>query len=280
LTSTELEALLQKFRRQIKLIRVLRVAMLVATVAAVLWAAQLPRPENKRLIFGIFLGTLMVWGLSLMNAARLARCVRTAGALLSIGQLDDAEVWLRRVIERFSLSVRTKILACQQIASLFFRQDAHEQVVTICGELLKQHLTGLRHIWVNTRLMMADSLLMLNRISDAYDAVRPVYDAPLSLSDRMKLLPIQLRYELAADHAAAAVQGIPEKLQIAELMDAPRAALVHALLAEACRRSHLPEQQAFLSERAWLYHDLDQLATRYPLIAPIAANKPSTQTQA
>jgi len=86
----------------------------------------------------------------------------------------------------------------------------------------------------------------------------------------MKLLPIQLRYELAADYPAAAAQSLPEKLQIAELLDSPRAALVHALLAEACRRNHMPAQQAFLAERAWLYHDLDQLAPRYPVIALIA----------
>lgn len=271
----QLESLLRLFRRQVRLIRVFHVTLLGGTAAAVLWASRLPSPDNKRAMFAVFIGTLVIWALMIVSSARVGRYVRTAGALLSLGQLDDAEVWLRRVLERFSMSARTKIIACQQFASLFFRRDDHPNVVKICSELLKQRLTRLHSIWINTRLMMADSLLMLDRVPEAYDAIRPVYDAPLSLSDRMKLLPIQLRYELASDHASAAVQELPEKLRIAELLDSPRAALVHALLAEACRRSNMPEHQAFLTRRAWLYHDLDELVSRYPIIAPIATAPPS-----
>jgi len=247
----------------------------MSLVAAVIWAARLPAPSNKRLLFAVFIGSLVAWVLMMLKSAQIGRCVRTAGALLSVGRLDDAEVWLRRVIARFSPSARAKVLAWQQFASLFFRRDDHQSVVAICGELLKHRLSRLRQVWTNTRLMMADSLLMLGRIDEAYEAIRPVYDVPLSLADRMKLLPIQLRYELAADHSSSSVQALPEKLQVAELLDSPRAALVHALLAEACRRNRMPEQQAFLTERAWLYHDLTQLAGRYPLIAPIAASRPA-----
>jgi hypothetical protein len=267
----QLDAILRAFRRQLRMIRVVRLTLLAGTAAAVLWASRLPHPDNKRLMFAIFIGTLVVWVLTLIKNARVGRYVQTAGALLSVGQLDDAEVWLRRVLEQYSLSARSKLVACQQLASLLFRRDDHQNVVRVCGELLQQRLGRLHSIWINTRLMMADSLLMLDRVPEAYDAIRPVYDATLSLSDRMKLLPLQLRYELAADYASAAVQALPEKLQIAELLDSPRAALVHALLAEACRRTEMPEQQAFLTERAWLYHDLDELAARYPIIAPIAA---------
>lgn len=273
MTSSQLAELLHTFQRQVRRIRVFRLFLLVGTALAVLYASSLPQPDNKRLIFAIFIATLVIWALTMMNSARVARYLQTASALLSIGQLDDAEVWLRRALQRFSLSARTKILACQQIASLLFRRDDHQSVVLVCGELLKQRLTGFQSVWVNTRLMMADSLLMLDRVPEAYEAIRPVYDAELSLSDRMKLLPLQLRYELAADYPSAAVQGLPEKLQVAELLDSPRAALVHALLAEACRRSNMSEQQAFLTERAWLYHDLDQLAQRYPIIAPVAAHR-------
>jgi hypothetical protein len=274
LTPTQLDSLLRNFRRQLKLVRALRALLFVGTACAVLWAATLPRPDNRQAMFGVFIATLVIWLLSMLNAAQLARSLRTAGALLSLGQLDNAELWLRRVLDRFSLSTRTKILAAQQYASLLFRRDAHQEVVAICGELLRNRIGRLQAVWINTRLMMADSLLMLGRVPDAYDAMRPVYDVPLSLSDRMRLLPIQLRYELAADHADTAAQGLPEKLQIAELLDSPRAALVHALLAEACRRTHKPEQQAYLAEKARLYHDLNQLAERYPVITAIA-NQPS-----
>jgi hypothetical protein len=272
---TELERLLRGLRLHIRLIRAIRVLFLAATAGAVLWAVRLPGPDDKRAMFAIFMATLVSWMIMMLNSARLGRYVRTATALLGLGHLDDAEVWLRRALERFSMSARTKIIAAQQLASLLFRRDEHAKVVVVCRGLLRERLFHLQHVWVNTRLMLADSLLMLGHVAEAYEAIRPVYDAPLSLAERMKLLPIQLRYELAAEYPAAAVQALPEKLQIAELLDSPRAALVHALLAEACRRSNLAEQQAFLAERAWLYHDLDQLAIRYPVIAAIAASRPA-----
>lgn len=268
---SQIDMLLRTFRRQMRITRVLRFALLIGTAIVLFWAINMPGPYRKQVMFGVFIATLIVWVLSMINTARLARSLRTASALVGVGQLDNAEIWLRRTLEKLSLSTRTKVLAFQQMASLLFRRDAHADVVAVCGALLEQRISSLKPVWINTRLMMADSLLMLDRACDAYDAIRPVYDVPLSLSDRMKLLPIQLRYELAADHAEAATQGMPEKLQIAELMDSPRAALVHALLAEACRRSNMAEQQAYLTERAWLYHDLDQLAERYPIIAPVAS---------
>lgn len=279
MTPPQIDSLLKRCHRQILLIRILRVLLMIGTVAAILWASSLPRPLNKQATFGLFIAAMLVWVLSMLNSSRLARQVRTAGALLSIGQLDDAEVWLLRTIERFSLSARTKALALQQYASVFFCRDAHAQVVQICRSILKERIAGLKHVWINTRLMLADSLLMLNQVPEAYDAIRPVCDAQLSLADRMKLLPIQLRYELAADFPAAALRNLPEKLQLAELLDSPRAALVHALLAEACRRSHMPTQEAFLAQRAWLYHDLDTMASRYPVIAPIVAQPASTTSK-
>jgi len=250
--------------------RVIHVAVVLVFLAAIFWASGLGEPKDKYAILIVLGAALLAWILFLVHLIRVTREVQAGGVLLTTGQLDDAEVWLRRGIERFSLSGHAKILACQQLASLFFRRSAYQEVVTICQELLRHRIRRVRKVWINTRLMLADSLLMLDRTSEAYAAMRPVYDVPLSLADRMKLLPIQLRYELAADHAASAVQALAEKVRIAELLDAPRAALVHALLAEACRREAMPGQRDFLAERARLYFDLDQLVQRYAVIAPIA----------
>ncbi len=271
MTPIEIDSLLKQCHRQIKLIRILQGVILIGTAVAVLWASTLPQPLNKQVMFGLFIASLIVWVLSLLNSSQLMRQVRTAGALLSIGQLDDAEIWLLRTLQRFTLSIRTKTLALQHCASLFFHRDAHAEVVKICRSLLGERLVGLKQVWINARLMLADSLLMLDQVNEAYEAIRPVYDTKLSLADRMKLLPIQLRYELAAGYPTAALQNLPEKLQMAELLESPRAALVHALLAEACRRNHMPELEAYLARRAWLYHDLDSVASRYPVIAPIAS---------
>jgi hypothetical protein len=270
-SSEDLDRSLRQLRRQVALIRILRVGAIVLVMAAVFWAAALKPPLDKYAMFAVLAGTLLGWVCFIVHSIRVTREVQAGSVLLMTGQLDDAEVWLRRGMERFSLSAQAKLMAGQQLASLRFRRDAHQDVVVICRELLRHRVRQLRQAWVATRLMLADSLLMLDRVGEAYEAMRPVYDAPLSLGDRMRLLPIQLRYELAAEHSASAVGGLAEKVQIAELLESPRAALVHALLAEACRRQRMPGHHEFLAERARLYHDLDLLAERFSVIAPIAA---------
>jgi hypothetical protein len=264
-----LDALLRRFRRQLTAAHVLRVGLLAALGVSLIWAARSPAPGGGRMVFLVALAGAAIWIALLIKSMGLARRIQTGSTLLSLGQLDDAEVWLRQAMMCFSFSARSKIVACQQLASLFFRRDSYAEAIVLCRELLRHRLRGLRNVWINARLLLADSLLMLDEVAGAYEALGPVCNVSLSLAERMKLLPIRLRYELAADHAASCVQSLKEKVRIAELLDAPRAALVHALLAEACRRQAMPAQQAFLCERARLYHDLNELVERYPLIAPV-----------
>lgn len=269
MSADRLETLLRRFRRQLAKVRAIRVGVVLLLIAVFSWTWWLPEPIDRSTVFVVLAGVLLAWVALAVSSVRLTQAMQTGRILLRTGQLDDAEVWLRRAMTGLSLSVNTQLVAGQQLALLFFRRGSHLQVVAICRELLRQNLKRLRHAWVSARLMLADSLLILDRIDEAYEAMRPVYDVELSLADRMKLLPIQLRYELASDHSASASAALAEKVQIAELLDSPQAGLVHALLAEACRRQAMPAQHAFLAERARLYWDLDQLAERYAVIAPI-----------
>ena len=269
--SDSLNMALRRFRRQLASVRVLRVAAVVLLVIAIPWGWWPSAAIGRGVVLLALAAAFLLWIALAFGAFRCSRALETGQALLNTGQLDDAEIWLHRAMVGLSLSPYTPIRACQELAMLFARRDHHHDVVVICRELLGRRLRRLRQIWVNTSLLLADSLLCLDRVGEAYEAIRPLHDAPLSLSDRMRLLPVQLRYELAANRTDAAAAGLAEKVQLAELLDSPRAALVHALLAEACRREAMPAQQRFLAERAHLYWDLKQLAERYPVIAPIAS---------
>ena len=119
--------------------------------------------------------------------------------------------------------------------------------------------------------MLADSLLTLDREAEAYEAMRPMYDLPLSLADRMKMLPLQLRYESAGSPDGLAVESLAEKVRIAELLDSQQAALVHAMLAEACRRQSMSAQSDFLLRRARLYADLEPARRAISGSRPIAS---------
>jgi len=267
-----LENILRTFKRQIFLANLLRLINLLVFLVLIIWIVQLPEPQSERMMFLVIAAAVLSWILVFINSLKNAREVRTASVLLNLGKLDDAEVWLHKTIQRFSLSVKDKILACNQLAALFMKRQAYSQAAAVCRVLLVQRLNRLRNVWVNARIMLADSLLFLNQIDEAYEAIRPLYDTSLSLTDRMKLLPVQLRYELAAGHHTSASQSLKEKVKIAELLDSPAAALVHALLAEACRRQAMTPQYNFLIERARLYHDLDELVGQFPVISALEQN--------
>ena len=266
----DLARLLRRFSRQMALLRVLYWATMTLVFVAVLGITSANRVTSGQL-------ALLAIGLPLAVVAAaavsigLTRQVQTAAVLMNLGKLDDAEVWLKETLTRFSLSRRAKVMAAQLLASLMMCRGRYEDAVAVCRTLLRQPLSRLRHVWVEARLMLTDALLVLGRLGEAHEALTPVYGVPLSLETRMKLLPIQLRYELAAGHAASATAALREKVKIAQLMDSPNAALTHALLAEACSRENRTAERDYLAERARLYADLQPLAERHPLIAPIAS---------
>lgn len=263
------ERLVQAFRRQMRTSAVARVVLIAALVAGLTWAAMRPDPQGRQYMFLISLGALLSWVAITLGMVRQTQEVQASTILLATGQLDRAETWLEKCLERFSFSRQVKLAAMQQLAVLYLRRGQPDSVIALCREVLRYPIMRWRQIWVNARLMLADSLLELGHIAEAYESLQPIYAGPLSLSERMKLLPVQLRYELASDHADSAVRELRQKVELAELFPSAQAALVHALLAEACRREGLAAQSEFLRGRALLYHDLEALVKRYPILAPL-----------
>lgn len=270
MSSESLDSLLRHLHRQLLRGRLVRIGVIVVLVGVIPWGWWLPETVNRTTLMGILGGMMVLWIMFAFGSVRQARALQAGRTLLGAGQLDDARTWLERAMKGVSLTPATQLTAAQQLAALLFRREHYTDVVSVCRALLRHRLRRLKHLWVTTRLLLADSLLRLDRMDEAYEAMRPVYDVELSLADRMRLLPIQLRYELASDHAGSAVKALSEKVRLAELLDSQQAALVHALLAEACRRESMPAEQTFLAARAWLYWDIDELAPRFEAIAPIA----------
>ncbi|MGQ9648881.1 MAG: hypothetical protein ACUVXJ_02095 [Phycisphaerae bacterium] len=276
----ELDNLLRRFHRRINQIAAIRVLAILAVASLAVWSTWEPTQLDRRVAALLVAVVLAGWIVLALVSFHLARMLQMARILLGTGQTDNARVWLGRVMTGWSLSSRIQLAACQHLASSFSAKDGHEEVVSICRELLRHRLGRLKSVAVNTRLMLVDSLLMLDRVGEAYEALKPLSDLPLSLADRMKMLPIQLRYELRAGQPALAVESLSEKVRIAELLESPQAALVHAMLAKACRRHGMHAQAEFLMRRARLYADLAPLAQRYKVIADIAATDGGPDTHA
>lgn len=270
------DILLRRFRRQLLKIRFARLAVIIFVIGTLTALTILPARFSDTTLILIVGAAVILWFLLLGSGVMLAQSLQNAQFLIATGQLDEAELWLNRIINGVALSPGAHYAACQEMAVIAARRDRHEDVVRICSELLRHPLRASSSLETAGRLLLADNLLTLSRISEAYTALEPVYRRPLSLLERMRLLPIQLRYELAADHSGSAAAHLPEKVQIAELLDGSQAALVHALLAEACRREARTTEYRFLAERAWLYGDLTELVEHHSAIEPIAQLTPRT----
>jgi len=270
-SSPQRAAIAAQLRRQLALARAARLLLLATFLAAAAWAALRDGGPGPLAIVWVLAVGLGVWVLAGLHALRIVRCVRLGTVLMGLGQLDNAEIWLRRAVGQFTFSVRGKCLAGQQLASLMFTRGSYDATIDLCRELLRRRPGGTGRQALNARLLLADALLLRDRPVEAREVLGPVDGRRLSLVERMKLLPIRLRCQLAAGDAASAARELPEQVRLAELLDSAGAALVHALLAEACRRLGRDVEAAFLRRRAALYHDLEPLLERYPVLAPPAA---------
>jgi hypothetical protein len=70
---------------------------------------------------------------------------------------------------------------------------------------------------------------------------------------------LQIRYEVTVGQDAAALHELTAKIDMIELMPAPQAGTLHALLALAARRSGHGELAAWLTDRAQLLCEPQQL---------------------
>ena len=84
---------------------------------------------------------------------------------------------------------------------------------------------------------------------------------------------------MATGRAERAVESLPEKVRLAELLDTTNAALTHMLLAEACRRMELADKQRYLLERAALLAELNPIVARFkPLLAELDTSEATELT--
>jgi len=262
MSEQEVASLLRLFRWRMRFADAVRWLMVAALLAAFVLAGPMGAAALPNLAM-LILSAVLVAGLVLViGSVRAARAAHEGAILLSVGRREEAQETLVNVIKRLSVFRSTLLVACQQLGTLLRAQGNQTAARDVFRAVLKYsggRFGGVPSFHTTARLMLADAELALGNLAGAYEAFQPVYGATLSVQDRLLLLPIELRYLLAAGHTAEAVANLRDKVRYAELMDAPRAAWVHMLLAEACRREGLERQAEFLCRRAALYHDVTEL---------------------
>lgn len=279
MTGLDVDTLLRCFRR--------RMAYSTATrwliVLSILLAFAVPAPSEATgpSVFATLwlVMVLLGWLLLVVVSIRAAQTAQLASTLLSAGRLDEAEQALARVLTSYSIFRSTLLAASQQLGALLHARKQHSQAVKVFQTILWSvggRVGRQRSLEATVRLLWADCELAIGNLQGAYAAFQPVYGLPLTLPERLMLLPIELRYDLAAGYTKHAVTNLSEKVRHAELFESPQAAWVHAMLAEACRREGMANRAEFLHRRAMLYHDLNDLPPMLSVISGESAEGATT----
>ncbi len=159
----------------------------------------------------------------------------------------------------------------------------------LSGALLRMARPGLLSGWVfsrstlrqpswlppgvarTTQLMLADSLIEMNDMAGAHQALAGLFAQRLSLNEAMNLLVIQLEYEARIGAWPSMLANVGHKIQLAELLPAMPAARAQALLALAAMRSGRTDLADWLRMRVGLLVDVNELTTQRPVVQEVFA---------
>ncbi|MFQ5430478.1 MAG: hypothetical protein ACE5E1_09235 [Phycisphaerae bacterium] len=278
MTVEEAQRLVRSLRRQFLLASVARGGLLALIGVGMLGSFWQVQPGGALdLLWPAAMLAAVAWGALTVFSVRQVQAANQASAYIASGRLDLAEEQLKTAMRQFSLYENGKLLACHNLAVVAHGRKSFQAAAELCDGVIairKGRRLGIGH---TCRILLADARLSLGDTVSALRAIEPLSlrDADLSLAEQLLLLPIDLRCRIATEQFEEAAAALPWKVRRAELLDAPRAALAHELLAMACRRTGRAEAAGFLHRRAVLYHDLDELAADYPVLRDSAPSATS-----
>jgi hypothetical protein len=208
---------------------------------------------------------LVGWvGLS-MASARVAQALAAVTAMIDLDP-RQAEALLAMSMRRKPIQRSIRLLLFHRLAMLRHRQSAYPEAAAVCHELLLRRLGAAERVRVHLLLLLVESRLHADDLPGAYIGLSELHERKLSLTERLQLVALQTRYDVAAGHDAAALARVGPTVRMAELMPAAQCGAVHDMLAGAADRSGLRELAAWLHTRA------DLLATREQMDVLIGAD--------
>jgi len=264
-----------KLSLHVWLTRLLRSLLLVGMLAAATGAVFAPSfgleadADHLWTMAIFFAGSWMV--LSILGYRQI-KTANQAAIYISTGRLDLAETQLRDAVLAFNMHPRGKLMACHNLAVVAHNQKNFMAAAELCRAIIQLSGRSLTEMVNLCRILLADCLLEIQQVEAADAAIRPlrVETRSLPLDQKLLLLPIQLRCDTARGEFQSVIDDLPSKMRHAEMLDAPKAGLCHALLSKACEKLNRGSEAAFLRERAELYHDIDFDELKIPLASPSA----------
>jgi hypothetical protein len=250
---------INRVRRDLTLTALLKVALGIAVVGCLMVG-----PEAVRIIGLLGIASLWLW-LSL-NSARGSRVAAESPLLIASGQFEEAERNIEQTVRSFSLFRAVKLQSLHHLAILRHAQRRWQESAALARALLGQRLGPLQPLSRSTRLLLADSLLEMNDLRGTYDALGALYREPLSLTEMLNLLAIQLDYSARVGAWQWMMQGAMSKVQLLELLPAPSSARAQSFMALAAKKIGRLDFSDWLRARAQLLADVGRLVSERPML--------------
>ena len=254
---------ISRFRRDLTFSRLLKGLFVLAVPAAFLLRAAGAAWVDPLMVLPVVACVFLVLSFGSVKGSRL---MADSPSLIASGQFEEAEKRIDEALRSFSLFRHVKVLGLHHLALLRHAQHDWQESALLCRALIGQPLGNLRGIGKPARLMLADALLEMGDVRGAGDAIGGLYEQRLSLPELMKLLVVQLDYQSRTGAWADMMNGVTNKVQLAELMPAPSAARSQALLSLAAKKTGRADWADWLRRRAELLADVQKLTTERPIL--------------
>jgi len=257
------DAAIHRVRRDLTLGALLKVVLSLA-----IFGCLLVGPDNY-LRFASLLGIGTLWLWLSVTSARGSRAAAESPQLIAAGEFEAAERNIENTVRTFSLFRAVKLQALHHLAILRHAQRQWQDSARLSRELLGQRLGPLQPLSKSTRLLLADSLLEMNDVRGTYETISTLYREPLSLSEQLNLLLIQLDYSARIAAWTPMMENFMAKAQLAELLPASASARAQAFIALAAKRAGRGDVADWLTARAGLLADVQKLVAERPMLAEL-----------
>jgi hypothetical protein len=258
------DSAISRFRRSVVLGAVLRFGLLGGAILCIVGGSLLDWQGDEMIPLLIIGFVWMFLSYQSMVGTRLAS---DSPSLIAAGDFEQAETRIDRVLRSFSLFRTAKLLSIHHLALLRHAQRRWQDSARLCQAILAQR--NIQILSRSTLLMMADSMLQMNDLRGAYGALNQLYRQRLNLGEALALQLLQLDYGWRIGAWEPMLAGVAVKVQMAELMPSVNAARSQAFLALAASKTGRNDLARWLSARAALLADPQEITADHPELKPL-----------
>ncbi len=254
------ESAIARTRRDAVISVVVRILLVASAIIGAIVNAIGHETEGSIVIMVVMTILFLLAGKNAKNQRKIA----SVGMLIDTGRYDDAETALAESFKSFLLYKSPRLGILQNLAALRHAQRRYREAGRLAAELLQQLPQTSAHRRT-LQIMLADCALETNDLPTVHYALSQV-PQNLPVRESLKLMELQINYYIRSGAYTMALDQLPMKVELAELLPAEPAAHLQAMLAYAAMKLNQPIWCDWLKRRVMLLTDPTRLVARTPIL--------------